>query len=707
MESADRSAAGSLTTVLWLATAVLGVGGAVLTVLTWSDLAVSDAVPNLVSGISGIVYATLGALIVRRARSVIGWLLLVEGVGLAYLSFASAYAVFGLVTSPGSLPAARIVGASARWSFQPTTLALATILFVFPTGTLLSRRWRPVLAIWIVAATLTTIGFVFDPKPIGLPAPGGVSVVYPNPLAVEGNLISTLLVGTVWALAVLVAAAFLSLILRYRRGDQDLKQQIKWIAFAAAAVLLALLGALISLVVCGCDQSVVGGALLIFVAAVVFFGFPAALAVAILKYRLYEIDVIINRAVVYALLAGALTAVYVAIVAGIGALAGYAGSPTLSVAAAVVVAVLFQPLRRRAQGLANRLVYGERATPYQALSDFAERMGGTYGVDDVLQRMVAIVAEGTGATRVEVWLRVGEELRPGATWPAGEEPSSSKAVTDGELPAFAEVTLAVAVRHGSDLLGAIALVKPRSEPLSPTENKLVQDLAAQAGLVLRNARLTAELLANVDELRASRRRLVQAQDEQRRKIERNLHDGAQQQLVAVNVRLGLLERLANDPEKVRAAATQLQGAVTDALEDLRDLARGIYPPLLADKGLAEALASQGRKAVVPTSVEPDSVGRYPQEIEAAVYFCALEALQNIGKYAHASSAVVRLTETGGELRFEISDDGEGFDASSTNYGTGLQGMADRLAAIGGALEVESAPGSGTTIHGSIPVSSLT
>jgi signal transduction histidine kinase len=270
-----------------------------------------------------------------------------------------------------------------------------------------------------------------------------------------------------------------------------------------------------------------------------------------------------------------------------------------------------------------------------------------------------------------------------------------------------EVTLAVAVRHGAELLGAIALRKPRSEPPSPTEQKLVEDLAAQAGLVLRNARLTAELLANVEELRASRRRLVQAQDEERRKIERNLHDGAQQQLVAVNVRLGLLERLAEDPEKVRAAATQLQGAVADALEDLRNLARGIYPPLLADKGLAEALASQGRKAVVPTSVEPDSVGRYPQEIEAAVYFCALEALQNIGKYARASSAVVRLTETGGELRFEISDDGDGFDASSTNYGTGLQGMADRLAAIGGALEVESAPGSGTTIRGSIPVSSLT
>jgi signal transduction histidine kinase len=599
------------------------------------------------------------------------------------------------------------VGAIAQYVFEPTALVLASIVFIFPDGRLLSPRWRPVFAAWLVASAVAAIGFVFVPAPIRLAAPDGASIAYPNPLAIHGGVVPTLLVGAAWAVSLLSIAGFASLVLRYRRGEGELRQQVKWIALAAASVLVSMLSALAALAACGCDSSIVASAFLTATALIIFFGIPAAVAIAILKYRLYEIDVIINRAVVYGLLAGALTLVYVAVVAGVGAVVGKQGNSVLTLAAAVAIAVLFQPFRRRAQRVANRFVYGERATPYQALSDFAERMGGTYGVDDVLQRMASIVAEGTGATRVEVWLRVGEELRPGATWPTGEAPSAPMPLSGDELPTFVEVTLAVAVRHGAELLGAIALRKPRSEPPSPTEQKLVEDLAAQAGLVLRNARLTAELLANVEELRASRRRLVQAQDEERRKIERNLHDGAQQQLVAVNVRLGLLERLAEDPEKVRAAATQLQGAVTDALEDLRDLARGIYPPLLADKGLAEALASQGRKAVVPTSVEPDSVGRYPQEIEAAVYFCALEALQNIGKYARASSAVVRLTETGGELRFEISDDGDGFDASSTNYGTGLQGMADRLAAIGGALEVESAPGSGTTIRGSIPVSSLT
>jgi signal transduction histidine kinase len=703
MADVDRVGRGPIVTAAWVTVCVLGAADVVLSILAWSDLKGTDAPLNLIAGLAAMLYATLGALILRRTRTAIGWALLAEGAGNAVLSAGSAYGVLGIATRPG-LPAAHAIGALGQYAFEPTVLVLASIVFLFPDGRPLSARWRKVFLAWMVASAVTAIGFVVVPAQIRLAAPNGISVVYPNPLAVSGQLVPTLLAGAAWATSLLTIAGFVSLVLRYRRGERELRQQIKWLAFVAGSIFFCLVAALAALTVCGCDSSLVADVFLTATALIVFFGVPSAIAIAILKYRLFEIDVIINRAVVYTLLAGALTAIYVGVVAGIGAIVGNGGTSFLTAAAAVVVALLFQPLRRRAQGFANRLVYGERASPYQALSDFAERMGGTYGVDDVLQRMASIVAEGTGATRVEVWLRVGEELRPGATWPADAEPSAATAVAGSELPGFKDMTLAVAVRHGEDLLGAIALEKPRSEPLSPTEEKLVHDLAAQAGLVLRNARLTAELLANVEELRASRRRLVEAQDEERRKIERNLHDGAQQQLVAVNVQLGLLQRQAEDPEKVRQAATRLQSAVTDALDDLRDLARGIYPPLLADKGLPEALAAQGRKAVVPTSVEPDSVGRYPQEIEAAVYFCALEALQNIGKYAHASSAVVRLSQADGALRFEISDDGEGFDAESTSYGTGLQGMADRLAAIGGELSVRSAPGAGTTIRGAIPVS---
>jgi signal transduction histidine kinase len=197
---------------------------------------------------------------------------------------------------------------------------------------------------------------------------------------------------------------------------------------------------------------------------------------------------------------------------------------------------------------------------------------------------------------------------------------------------------------------------------------------------------------------------VAAQDEERRRIERNIHDGAQQQLVALAVQLKLARTMVDrDPAKAGPMLEGLQAAATTALEDLRDLARGIYPPLLADQGLTAALEAQARKAALPVTVFSEGVGRYPQEIEAAVYFCSLEALNNVAKYAGASAAEVRLAQENGHLSFTVRDDGAGFDPAVTGYGTGLHGMADRLDAIGGDLTVQSAPGHGTVIRGLVPV----
>jgi Signal transduction histidine kinase len=255
----------------------------------------------------------------------------------------------------------------------------------------------------------------------------------------------------------------------------------------------------------------------------------------------------------------------------------------------------------------------------------------------------------------------------------------------------------VEVRHHGELLGALSVTTPPNDPLDPTRRRLVSDLASQAGLVLLNVRL-------IEELRASRQRLVAAQDQERRRIERNIHDGAQQQLVALAVKIRLAETIAKGEgaEKTAATLEQLQSDAGDALEDLRDLARGIFPPLLADKGLPDAIASQARKSSVPIDIDADSIGRYPQEVEAAVYFCSLEALQNVAKYAHASRASIKLTQINGSLTFEVIDDGDGFDPTSIGYGTGLQGMADRLDALGGTLEVRSAPGEGTSVTGRVP-----
>jgi signal transduction histidine kinase len=264
------------------------------------------------------------------------------------------------------------------------------------------------------------------------------------------------------------------------------------------------------------------------------------------------------------------------------------------------------------------------------------------------------------------------------------------------------------VRHRGELLGALTIEKRPGENLSATEEKLVRDLASQAGLVMRNAGLTEELMDTIGQLRSSRQRLVTAQDEERRKLERNLHDGAQQQIVALTVKLGLLARLVDgESAQARSIAGQLQEDASEALEELRDLARGIYPPLLADQGLIAALQAQARKSAVPVTVEGDGIGRYAREAEGAVYFSCLEALQNVAKYASASRATVSLSDGEGALRFVVTDDGVGFDTTTSSYGTGLQGIADRLAALDGSIEVRSTAGVGTTVEGILPVGDRT
>ena len=688
-----------------IAAIVLALLGVVLAVVAWPHLKPVDAYTFLGLPLAAVVYAALGTLIVIRVRNPIGWLLLGEGAGLALICVTSAYAVIG-VAHPGLWPIPKMVGASSEWLFVPVVLGLAFMFLIFPTGRLPSPRWRPVAIAGAVAAAISLIGFVLTPRHVALPAPGGVSLRFPNPFGMQAlrfDIFGTIPgLGVVSALVFVAAAA--ALVVRFRSGAPELRQQIKWVAFAAGAEVVSQVALTIALVTAGNDApvtTVIGLAS----ALLALLGIPIAITIAILRHGLYQIDVIINRTVVYGLLAAAVTGVYIVIVAGIGALAGYGGGPLLTVAAAVVIAVLFQPLRRRAQRVANRVVYGERATPYQVLSEFADAMARTLPLEEQLDRMVALLASGTGATGVEVWFTVGSTLQPAATWPqAATQPPPRTVSGDDGLSAFADATAAFPVRQDDETLGVVALHKPKNEPLSPTETALAQHVASQAALVVRNVRLNAELRNTIEELRASRRRLVEAQDAERRKIERNLHDGAQQQLVALGVQLGLLDRFARDVPgagNVTGAIPGLQQMLHDALDDLRDLARGIYPPLLADRGLAAALEAQARKVPVPTTVESDGIGRYDQQVEATVYFCTLEALQNVAKYAGATAAVVRLAEADGWLTFQIQDDGRGFEPG-TATGSGLQGMADRLDAIGGSLEVETRPGAGTVIRGLIP-----
>jgi len=322
-----------------------------------------------------------------------------------------------------------------------------------------------------------------------------------------------------------------------------------------------------------------------------------------------------------------------------------------------------------------------------------------------------VIAEGTGAERADVWLRIGDMLRAGATWPAESQWRDPITLGEGERVYIPGADHTAPVRYHNQLLGAISIQMSRANPITDAERKLVDDLASQAGLVLSNVRLTADLEARLEqiasqalELRASRQRIVAAQDDERRRLERNIHDGAQQHLVALAVKLRLArDLLQRDPQQARALLTEIRSETHAALDTLVDLSRGIYPPLLEEQGVAAALAAQYTRSGLDVHLETDGMRRYPIEMEAAVYFCVLEALQNAAKYAGDGTIEVAIREGVSAIEFTVTDHGRGFDPASTPVGSGLQNMSDRVSVLGGSVHVESSPGAGTVVRGTVPL----
>jgi len=642
----------------------------------------------------------LGVLITsRRPRNTIGWLLLAITFGNAIYLLGCFIAIRGQLTGT---PANGWVVWPAwvfNWTGGAGAALLGFLIVFFPDGRLPGPRWRTPVIIAIVFFVVLTVGSMVTPVSVSL-APRLADVPLPG-ISVLARVYDP--ISTIFPI-ILLGLPLVAVVVRFRRAQGAARRQLLWFTGIAAATIAIVLASFPLVVLdSGLGNSVEGLAFDLGLGVAL----PLTIGLAVMRYGLYDLDVFISRTLVYGTLAVFITAVYVGIAVGIGTLVGSGGKPNLalSILATAIVAIGFQPVRERVQKVANRLVYGQRATPYEVLSEFSGRVAETYAADEVLPRMARVLQEGTGAESATVWLRGNAELRPAATYPADLGMHEALAMSNGTLPALREATRAVEVRHQGELLGALSVSKRRGEALTPIEEKLVDDLAHQAGLVLKNVGLSADLQARLEELRASRQRLVSAQDVERRRLERNLHDGAQQHLVALKVKLGLAEMLlGRDPAKAAATLEQLKGDADEALETLRDLARGIYPPLLADQGLVVALESQARKATVPVRVEAEGVGRYAQEVEATVYFCVLEALQNVQKYAQASQVVVRLTASTDTLTFAVSDDGAGFDPATVRRGAGLTNMRDRLDAIGGSLEVTSTHRTGTTLRGAIDVS---
>ena len=564
---------------------------------------------------------------------------------------------------PADLPT--IVAWTTGWSNAVGAVGLLGILtfglLLFPDGRLPSRRWLPVaitLAIGLVVVTACQL-LVWLPHQTVAP--------HDNPLYVLS--IPFVMLGPPAALAGLVA--------RFRKSNPEERAQFKWIVWGAGLMIPSVVAGLAS----GADLLIDVG-----LAALV-----TAYGVAITKYRLFDIDVVISKTLVFGSLAVFIGGVYVAVVVGVGSLFGSGDEPNavLSVGATALVAVAFQPVRRRMERVANRVVFGRRATPYEVLSEFSRRVAATS--DSLLDDAARSLAEGTRAERVAISIIVDNEPIVAASWPVEPHEGSAEPVS---FP----------IADDDLTLGSLDVYLAAGQELRQDDQRLAEQLASGMGLALRNQLLTERLEVRVEELRESRRRLVAVQDETRRRLERDLHDGAQQQLVALKIKLGLGTGIAHQDGATQTAALleQLSSEAEQTVDAMRDFARGVYPPLLEAEGLTAAIAAQARRIPLSVTVESDGIGRYPREIEATTYFCVQEAVRNIVQHANATHATVALNQSNGALEFHITDNGVGFDPTTT-HGMGLVTMTDRLDAITGQLTIHTQPNTGTTIAGTIPI----
>ena len=617
--------------------------------------------------------AVVGALIVsRHPRHPVGWLFCV-GNAVAELGLAAAayYQHSGLRGSP--LPGA----SEAAWfqSMTGSNFALGLLvltLLLFPTGTLPSRRWRPVA--WVAVANLLALealvavllGSPADAEPMSaLEVRGPVQVAFG---AMQYLLVTCLLV------------AFVSVVVRRRRATGVERQQLRVFAvaatlFAVSVVLIALAPVLEQL---GLPRAVPPTALYL-----AYGGLPVAAGLAMLRYRLYDVDLVLNRAAVLTALVAVTTVGYVAVVVTAGAVLGdRIGSGTaVSVAATALVAVAVQPARRRLRRIADTLVYGRRATPYEVLATFADRLGDALAVEDVLPRTAEAAARGLGARSASVRVLLEDGGATVARWPATAAPGSADVV--------------VPVLHAGEHVGDITLDLPPDAVPSERSADLLAGLAAQAGLALRNVRLTAqmratlaELAAQSEALRASRARLLAASTTERQRLERRISAAVRPHLAALVDELPRVRSALDDGPRAAALLEDLALQASAALDALRDVARGVFPPVLADQGLLPALRVAAGTTPTRVTVSTDgAVPRLPAALESAAYFCCLDLLVAAG--VAGAPVDCALTVDGSDLRIRVDADAPLSAVAAS--------VEDRVQALGGAVELRSGTSGGVDL----------
>ena len=697
------------TTAVWLAWTAWGLS-TMLTALSLFLLALNLSYPGVYIFDSWIEYtvsvatlSTVGLVIASRCpENPIGWIFCTIGLlgGMRHLG--AQYASYALLAAPGSLPGGEAAAWLTSWLWVFYLGLYVFLGLLFPYGRLPSSRWRWVswLSVSIILTGAILVAF----------SPGSVHGLGPiqNPLGMDllesvvgPDRVARPVLTLLYTLGLFMA---ISLFVRLRRARGVERQQLKWFT---CAVTIALSGAIPKYVifpVTSVPASWVSWVdLTLLVSGLV--GIPIAVGIAILKYRLYDIDVIINRTIVYGALSASVLGVYVLVVGGLGALLQTSGNFAISLLATGLVAALFQPLRGRLQCGVNKLMYGERDEPYKVLSRLGRRLEGTLAPEAALTTIVETVSEALKLPYAAILLKQGSEF-----------------VTAAErgTPVGEPVTLPLA--HQKEPVGRL-VVAPRAsgEEFTPSDRRLLDDLAWQAGVAVHAARLTADL-------QRSREHLVTAREEERRRLRRDLHDGLGPTLAGLTFGLDAARNLlAREPEDTEELLSRLKGQTQEAVSDVRRLVYGLRPPALDDLGLVPAVREQaanhgllvdslpgkaGEKASSEDgpvfSVEaPAHVPPLPAAVEVACFRIAQEAMTNVARHARAHTCRVRFSLKGEEARnealeVEIVDDGVGV-SGERRAGVGMTSMRERAAELGGTCVVEPGPAGGTRVLARLPL----
>jgi signal transduction histidine kinase len=578
-------------------------------------------------------------------------------------------------------PAAIAAGTMAAGWLPCLFLPLTLGLLLFPDGRLNSPRWR-----WVGWYQVTTLALAVLAS-VALNNRWSTQRA-PDPAGTFGTVVEV--VVNLAVLGALFGVA--SLVMRYRSGGVVIRRQIRWIALGGALLVVSLF---LRFEFEGSGGSTLENTIYL-VPLVLLIG---SFWVAITKYRLYEIDAIISKSVTYFGLAVVIVGLYAAVVIVPLLVIGLPdeGGPglLLPIVAAATVAVLFEPIRSRLQRAANRLVYGDRVSPHEVLSQVTSSLANS-ATDDGTGDLARLLAQGTGAERVLVWLASGEMLQASGVFPDEGVTAVGPVAIDGLVDD--EFTESRPVLHRGEMFGSLTIIKPRNDPITPADRDLLSDVAAGAGLLLRNISLNSQLEQRATEVRASRRRLIAAQDAERHRLERDLHDGAQQQVVALKVKLGIARTLAQreGADEIVTRVALLADETQHAVDALRAVAHGIYPPLLESEGLETALRAVERASPIALSVIASGLARYDRQAEETIYFCVLETIEQ-ARMSGASGVHVTVAEAGADLVLSIDVDGRSTELDLTS-------VTDRIDAAGGRISIDERSGGATWITSVLPVS---